>query len=93
MVALLLALLASLQYLLWVGEGSIAELIGLKREVAGLTVELKEMRERNAALQAEINDLKRGREAIEERARNELGMVLPGEVFYQVIEPSPQPEP
>lgn len=90
LVALLLVLLLALQYRLWVGEGSIAELFGLQREVAGLQVELDGMRQRNEALRAEIEDLKSGREAIEERARNELGMILEGEVFYQVIEPTPQ---
>ena len=46
-----------------------------------------ELRKRNEALAAEVEDLKSGTEAIEERARSELGMIKPGEVFYQVIEP------
>ena len=47
------------------------------------------LRQRNEALAAEVQDLKSGKEAIEERARSELGLIKPGEVFYQVVEPPP----
>ncbi|HET9189538.1 MAG TPA: septum formation initiator family protein, partial [Rudaea sp.] len=47
------------------------------------------LKQRNEALSAEVQDLKSGKGAIEERARTELGLIKPGEVFYQVVEPAP----
>jgi len=87
LIALLMIVLLTLQYRLWVGEGSLAEVYGLKREIAVQQAELERLRQRNAALQAEVADLKQGLEAIEERARSELGMIRKGEIFYQVVEP------
>ena len=87
LIAILVILLLVLQFRLWVGEGSLAEVHGLKKEIAVQEAELEKLRERNRALEAEVMDLKQGLEAIEERARNELGMIREGEVFYQVIEP------
>lgn len=84
---LLFAMLVVLQYRLWVGEGSLAELHLLKQDIAQQKDELRQMQRRNQALQAEVDDLKQGLEAIEERARNDLGMVREGETFYQIIEP------
>ncbi|MCW8902927.1 MAG: cell division protein FtsB [Sedimenticola selenatireducens] len=84
---LLFAMLVVLQYRLWVGEGSLAELHLLKQDIAQQKDELQQMRRRNQALQAEVKDLKKGLEAIEERARNDLGMIREGETFYQIIEP------
>jgi cell division protein FtsB len=52
---------------------------------------LAELRERNAALEAEVTDLRQGLAAIEERARSELGMVVRGETFYQLVEEPPPP--
>lgn len=89
LVGFLLGLLLILQYRLWVGEGSLAEVSNLKREIQAQAGELVQLRERNRALQAEVEDLRSGLEAVEERARSELGMVKEGEVFYQVIEPEP----
>ena len=89
LIGLLLVLLLFLQYRLWVGEGSLAEVINLKREIEEQARELVVLRERNRALQAEVEDLRSGLEAVEERARSELGLVKQGEVFYQVIEPEP----
>ncbi|MES9898008.1 MAG: cell division protein FtsB [Sedimenticola sp.] len=86
--ALLLLIILVLQYRLWVGEGSLAEVHSLKKDIALQKDELKQMRLRNRALQAEVADLKQGLEAIEERARNELGMIREGEIFYQVVEPT-----
>ncbi|WP_260293546.1 cell division protein FtsB [Sedimenticola hydrogenitrophicus] len=84
---LLFAMLVVLQYRLWVGDGSLAELHLLKQEIEQQKGELQQMRRRNQALQAEVDDLKKGLEAIEERARNDLGMIRQGETFYQIIEP------
>ncbi|MES9827952.1 MAG: cell division protein FtsB [Candidatus Thiodiazotropha sp.] len=86
-VAILVGLLLFLQYRLWVGEGSLAEVNNLKQEVSQLQKELVGLRERNRALQAEVEDLRSGQTAIEERARSELGMIKEGETFYQVITP------
>ena len=86
-IGILLLLLILLQYRLWVGEGSLAEVHSLKKEIALQKKELARFKQRNDALQAEVNDLKKGLEAIEERARNELGMIRNGEVFYQIVEP------
>ena len=83
---ILLILLLALQYRLWVGEGSVAEVAHLRAEIAAQRVELERIRERNQALHAEVEDLRKGLEAIEERARSELGMIKKGEIFYQVIE-------
>jgi cell division protein FtsB len=96
----LVLLLGWLQYRLWVGEGSLAEVHALKADIARQTQELAQLRARNQALAAEVANLKSGNEALEERARMDLGMIKPGEVFLQVIEgqsatakPGPQPEP
>ncbi len=91
LIALLLLLLIVLQYRLWVGPGSLAEVNNLKREIAQLREELVGLRERNSALQAEVEDLRSGQSAIEERARSELGMIKEGETFYQVIQPPGAP--
>jgi cell division protein FtsB len=83
---ILLLLLLGLQYRLWVGDGSLAEVHALKGEIVAQKVELKRLRIRNQALQAEVQDLREGLDALEERARSELGMIKQGEVFLQVIE-------
>ncbi len=84
---LLVVVLAALQYRLWVEQGSLGEVTLLRREIAVQRAEIDKLRERNRALQAEVQDLKQGLEAIEERARGELGMVKPGETFLQLVEP------
>ncbi|MGD9169486.1 MAG: cell division protein FtsB [Candidatus Thiodiazotropha sp.] len=88
LVAILVGLLLFLQYRLWVGQGSLAEVNNLKQEISQLQEELVGLRDRNRALQAEVEDLRSGQTAIEERARSELGMIKEGETFYQVINPS-----
>ncbi|MEI6413437.1 MAG: cell division protein FtsB [Pseudomonadota bacterium] len=85
----LLALLGALQYRLWLGEGGLTDLDDLKHEVKAQRVELATLHERNAALEAEVKDLKSGLSAFEEKARAELGMIKQGEIFYQVIEEPP----
>ena len=83
---ILLLLLLGLQYRLWVGDGSLAEVQSLREEISAQKDELKEMRTRNQALEAEVQDLQEGLDALEERARSELGMIKQGEMFLQVIE-------
>lgn len=89
LITVLVLLLLMLQYRLWVGEGSLAEVSNLQQEIGAQRQELVKLRQRNRALEAEVRDLKQGLEAIEERARSELGMIKEGETFYQVIEPEP----
>lgn len=83
---LLVVLLLGLQYKLWVGEGSIAEVWQLRKAVEAQRAENDELRSRNSALDAEVTDLKTGLDAIEERARRDLGMIRRDEVFFQVVE-------
>lgn len=79
-------LLAALQYKLWYGNGGQHEVAALKLQVAAQQTENAKLQARNDALAAEVADLKAGGEAVEERARSELGMVKPGEIFYRVID-------
>ena len=87
----LLILLLLLQYRLWVGGGGFADVIHLRRDLAEQQVENNRLRERNEALEAEVKDLKQGLDAIEERAREELGMIKEDEIFYQIIEEEGKP--
>jgi len=84
----LLVLLVVLQMRLWKGEGSWTAEQELKVQVEEQRAENAKLKERNAALAAEVEDLKTGETAVEERARSELGMVKPGETFYRVVEPA-----
>lgn len=84
-IALLLVLLAMLQYRIWLGDGGIPEILQLEKEVEVVQLQVDKLKERNQALDAEVQDLKKGMDAIEERARSELGMIRKDEVYYQVI--------
>jgi len=86
LLALLALLLAFLQYKLWLGSGGQREGAALRAQVARQEAENLKLQQRNEALKAEVEDLKSGEAAVEERARSELGMVKPGETFYRVIE-------
>ena len=86
---LLALLLAGLQYTLWLGNGGHQQVAGLRQQVATQQAENLRLQERNDALAAEVEDLKSGEAAVEERARSELGMVKPGETFYRVVEDAP----
>jgi cell division protein FtsB len=91
---LLLALLLGwLQYRLWLGEGSWGEVNALQSHVAQQEHENHGLQERNNELAAEVEDLKSGEAAVEERARSELGMIKPGEKFYRVVESPSSPAP
>lgn len=81
----MLVLLGLLQYRLWFGKNSIPDYYALKQEVSRQSQQNANLNQRNALLKADINDLKIGLEAIEERARNELGLVKDGETFYRII--------
>jgi cell division protein FtsB len=86
LVLLLLILLASLQYRLWVGQGSWAEITALQDQIEQQQQINQRLQARNAVLEKEVKDLKSGMESVEERARNELGLVKEGETFYLVID-------
>ena len=83
---ILVLLFVLLQYDLWVGEGSLASAWRLQQSVKAQQQQNDALKERNAALAAEVVDLKQGQDAIEERARSELGMIKDGETFIQVVE-------
>jgi cell division protein FtsB len=85
-IAALLVLLVLLQFKLWLGDGGLRDIWDLQAAIEAQTGENQQLLERNQALAAEVNDLKEGLEAIEERARRELGMIRQGETFYQVVE-------
>ncbi|MBE9526933.1 MAG: cell division protein FtsB [Proteobacteria bacterium] len=85
-IAILLVLILILQYDLWVGKGSVYDVRQLEIAIQLQKAENKVLRERNDALQAEVIDLKDGLDAIEERARTELGMIQKDEVFFHVTE-------
>ncbi|MBD2838185.1 Cell division protein FtsB [compost metagenome] len=82
----LILLLAGLQYRLWVGDGSLAQVQDLQRQIAEQQGENERLLERNRILEAEVMELKKGMETVEERARHELGMVKEGETLYQIAE-------
>lgn len=86
LIAALIIILALLQYKLWFGNGSLTEVWRLRQAIQIQEKENTSLRERNQALSAEVKDLKQGLDAVEERARSELGMIKKNEVFYQVIE-------
>ncbi len=81
---ILAALILLLQYPLWFGKGGWLKVWELNREVEAQQRVNQQMQARNAVMDAEVRDLKQGTDAIEERARSELGMVRPGEVYFQV---------
>jgi cell division protein FtsB len=85
----LLVLLLALQSKLWLGNGGWRQAKALQQTVTEQRAENARLQQRNDALSAEVEDLKSGETAVEERARSELGMVKPGETFYRVVEPHP----
>jgi cell division protein FtsB len=85
LLAVLLIVLLLLQYKLWLGEGGFANVRRLEQRVADQVEENKQLEQRNRELQAEVEDLRQGYDAIEERARSELGMIREDEEFYQVV--------
>ena len=87
----LLILLVLLQYRLWFGDGSVREVARLQGEISAQEEQNSRLRERNRTLAAEVQDLKKGTTAIEERARTDLGMVGKSETFYQVVSPEDAP--
>lgn len=86
LIAVLVVLLLALQYRLWIADDGIRDTVRLHRALQEQTEANRRLEERNAALAAEVEDLRSGLAAIEERARAELGMIREGETFFQVVE-------
>ncbi|HSG91258.1 MAG TPA: septum formation initiator family protein [Pseudomonadales bacterium] len=91
-IGLLLVLLA-LQFRLWTGKGSLAEVSELEERVEARRAENRRLAEHNAILEAEVRTLKDDPESLEARARSELGMIREGETFYMVLPPAPDSAP
>lgn len=88
-IAMLVFLLVGLQYRLWVGDGSLSEVVQLKAELE-LQKEFNEKtKQRNKKLETRVIELQRGLSAYEELARENLGMIKKGETFFQIVEPLP----
>ncbi len=81
---ILVALILAIQYPLWLGKGGWLRAWDVDRQVDAQQQKNARLETRNGALAAEVTDLKQGHDAIEERARYELGMVKNDEVFFQV---------
>jgi cell division protein FtsB len=88
--SILILLLLVLQYRLWFGEPSLPDVWQVKEDIAEQKRINQDLLERNRRLEAEVQDLKKGLSALEERARSEMGMIGEGETFFQVI---PEQEP
>jgi cell division protein FtsB len=89
LLVILLLLLVALQFKMWFGEGGYRDVQRLAQRVEEQARENETLAQRNRELQAEVEDLRQGLEAIEERARSELGMIKQDEKFYQVV-PAPE---
>jgi cell division protein FtsB len=82
----MIALIVLLQNRLWNGDGGIGQILEYENRLEMLKQQVQESQDRNAGLYAEVLNLRNGTEAIEERARHELGMIKENETFFQVIE-------
>ena len=85
LIGVLIVLLIGLQYKLWLGDGSLSEVVQLSRELETQKLKLRELEARNRILEAQVLDLQNGLDAFEEKARNDLGMIKQGETFIQLI--------
>ncbi|MEM7543482.1 MAG: cell division protein FtsB [Pseudomonadota bacterium] len=81
---IIFALVIVLQYSLWYGRGGFAEVSKLQAAVDEQHAVIEQMRDRNKALEAEVEDLKEGLDAVEEIARSELGMIKEDEIFLKL---------
>jgi cell division protein FtsB len=90
---ILVALIVLIQYPLWLGKGGWMRVWQIGNELEAQKVNNRKLETRNASLAAEVKDLKTGTEAIEERARGELGMIRGDEVFFQIEESAQAKKP
>jgi cell division protein FtsB len=86
LIVIILLLIGFLQYRLWYGDGSIAQIQAYQQQLGTLKQEVDERKIRNEALYAEVLDLRKGQDAIEERAREDLGMIRENETFFQILD-------
>ena len=84
---MLLIIVALLQYRLWFGKYSVAEYRQVNQQVESQRQQNAKLAQRNQLIKADIEDLSAGLEAVEERARNELGLIRDGETFYRILPP------
>lgn len=89
-IALLALTLLALQGRLWLGEGSLRHKASLEKGAAALTEKNGVLFDRNQLLAADVQDLKKGLDAVEEIARKDLGMIREGETFFLIVEDSPE---
>jgi cell division protein FtsB len=89
--AILGALIVLIQYPLWMGKGGWLRAWHVEADLSSHKTKNAKLEARNAALAAEVKDLKQGSEAIEERARRELGMTREDEIFFQYVDQNPTP--
>ena len=93
LIVILVVLLAGLQWRLWVGEGSLAHRAELNRQLQQQEADNRTLRQRNQQIATDVESLKTNLDAIEEKARADLGMIKQGETFYLVIDKNKQPRP
>ncbi|HVH84020.1 MAG TPA: cell division protein FtsB [Steroidobacteraceae bacterium] len=91
--AALAVVLVVLQYRIWVSDSGVRQVQRLRQAVAAQQAEDGQLAERNRQLAAEVRDLKTGMDALEERARSDLGMIARNETFYQVVPAHPPAAP
>jgi len=89
----LAALIVLIQYPLWAGKGSWFRVWEIDQQIRAQRAANRQLQARNSGLEAEVRDLKVGLDAIEERARSELGMIRQDEIFFQVLESAPAAAP
>ena len=89
----LAALIALIQYPLWLGKGGWLRVWEVDQEIRSQREANRQSQARNGALDAEVQDLKVGLDAVEERARSELGMIKENEIFFQILEEAPPARP
>lgn len=82
---LLIVILGALQYRLWFGKNSVSDFRFKQDQIVTLTQQNANLQQRNQLLRADIEDLQLGLESMEERARNELGLIKEGETFYRIL--------
>lgn len=90
-IAALAMLVLVLQYRIWVSPDGAREVHRLERAVAAQAGENQQLKTRNEQLAAEVRDLKQGLDAVEERARSDLGLIAPNETYFQVVPPEESP--
>lgn len=89
--AVLAILFLALQYQLWFGKGGVVALVSIKHKISAQKQINQKLDDRNKVLIADIKDLRNGNQAIEERARNDLGMIKRNETFFRIVNDQPDP--